>query len=111
MFSQQRRIISVKYMVECKTGKQRLTNAHKLNAYNHHIHSRVSKQCETNTCPDIHLIILAWSRVRGLISNLSQMVEIMMKGSERLRQLQQPTVWLQQQIVYFKENDLLWVCF
>ena len=102
MLSQQRRIISVKYMVECKTGKQRLTNAPKLNAYNHHIHSRLPKQCETNACPDIHLIIHAWSRVRGLISNLSQVVEIMLKGSERLRQLQQPTVWLQQQIVYSK---------
>ena len=63
MLSQQRRIISVKYMVECKTGKQRLTNAPKLNTYNHHIHSRLPKQCETNTCPDIHLIIHAWSRV------------------------------------------------
>ena len=102
MLSQQRRIISVKYMIECKTGKQRLTNAPKLNAYNHHIHSRLPKECKTNTCPDIHLIIHAWSRVRGLISNLSQVVEIMLKGSERLRQLQQPTVWLQQQIVYSK---------
>ena len=91
MLSQQRRIISVKYMVECKLGKQRLANA-KLNAYNHHIHSRLPKQRETNTCPDIHLIIHAWSRMRGLISNLSQVVEIMLKGSERLRQLQQPTV-------------------
>ena len=89
-------------MVECKTGKQRLTNAPKLNAYNHHIHSRLPKQYETNTCPDIHLIIHARSRVRGLIYNLSQVVEIMLKGSGRLRQLQQPTVWLQQQIVYFK---------
>ena len=86
--------MSVKYMVECKTGK--------LNAYNHHIHIRLPKQCGTNTSPDIHLIIHAWSRVSGLISNLSQVVEIMLKGSERLRQLQQPTAWLQQQIVYFQ---------
>ena len=61
---------------------------------------RLPNQCETITCPDIHLIVHAWSRVRGLISNLSQVVKIM-KGSERLCQLQQPTVWLQQQVKCF----------
>ena len=43
---------------------------------------------ELFTCPDIHLIIHAWSRVHGLIFNLSQVVEIMLKGCERLCQLQ-----------------------
>ena len=64
MLSQQRRIISVKYMVESKIGKQRLINAPKLNAYNLHIHNRLPKQCETNTCPDIHLITHAWSNIQ-----------------------------------------------
>ena len=54
-----------------------------------HIITIYAKQCETNTSPDIRLTIHAWSRVHDLISNLSQVVEIMLKGSERLRQLQQ----------------------